>query len=278
MSLRMTLTAGFLVFSLVGCGHNFQAELRAQGVRSGCRYDAAHEISLAASATDSLRIRAGSGDLKVEGRQGLDEVRLTAQVCSSDQRYLDELQVTLDREGSDIILTTHYPDWSGFRFGNHVARIDLLVEMPLSMGVEIDDSSGSMEVSGTSALRIYDSSGSIDVSGILGPATIDDSSGSLKVEDVAGDVAIEDGSGSIEVRDIQGSLRVRDNSGSIDVVREGQDVMVERDGSDSINVRDVLGDFTVAVTAVVRFGIATSKDEWRSRSVSASAVALGRTV
>ena len=200
---------------------------------------------MAASATDTLELKAGSGDLKVEGREGLDEVRATARACASDQDYLDELQVTLDRAGNDIILTTHYPDLSGFRFRNNVARIDLVVEIPLNMAVEIDDSSGSMEVSRTGALRIDDNSGNIDVRGINGSVRIDDSSGSVEVEDVAGDVEIEDRSGSINVRDIEGTLRVRDSSGPIDVVTVGQDVVVERDGSGSINVRNVLGDFTV---------------------------------
>ncbi len=245
MNLRMTLTAGLLILFLVGCGRSFPMGLEAQGLGSGCGYRAEQEISLAASATDSLELRAGSGDLKVEGRQGLDEVRVTARACASDEAYLDELHVTLDRAGDDLILATHYPVRSVFRFGNNVARIDLVVEIPLNMVVEIDDSSGSIGVFGTGALRIDDDSGSIDISGIDGGVTIDDDSGSLAVDDVSGDVEIQDGSGSIRVRDIQGSLRVRDGSGSIAAVNVGQDVLIERDGSGSINVRDVLGDFTV---------------------------------
>ena len=244
MGLRMTLALASPGFCLTGCS-DFHARLQAQEARSECRYDADHEISVAASVTDTLELTAGSGDLKVEGRQGLDQVRVTARACASDQDYLDELQVTLDRAVDDIILTTHYPDLSGFRFGNNVARIDLMVVIPLNMAVEIDDSSGSMEVSGTGALSIDDGSGAIDVSGINGSVRIDDSSGSLEVEDVAGDVEIEDGSGSINVRDIQGTLRVRDSSGTIDVVQVGQNVVVERDGSGSIHVRNVGGDFTV---------------------------------
>ncbi len=244
MGFRMTFALASLGFCLSGCVANFQSRVQAQGARSECRYDAEHEISVAASASDTLDLKAGAGDLKVEGRQGSDQVRATAH-AASDQDYLDELRVTLDRAGNDIILTTHYPDLSGFSFGNKVARIDLVVEIPLDMAVEIDDSSGSMEVSDTGALRIDDSSGDIDVTGIDGSVSIEDSSGSVAVEDVAGDVEIDDRSGPIDVRDIQGTVRVRDNSGPIDVAEVGQDVVVERDGSGSINVRNVGGDFTV---------------------------------
>ena len=245
MGLRTAVASVVLVFGLFGCEGHLHSGIFEQGGRSDCRFDSEYEVSVAASVADKLELRAGAGGLKVEGREGLDQVRATARACASDMDYLDELEVTLRREGDDIILTTHYPDLSGLRFGNDVAQIDLVVEIPLGMAVEIEDSSGSMEVSGTGDLRIEDSSGSIDVAGISGAVDIDDSSGSLKVEDVAGDVAIEDGSGSIQVRNIQGALHLRDGSGSIEVVDVGQDVVVERDGSGSINVRDVRGDFTV---------------------------------
>ena len=245
MGFRTTSASMFLVLGLVGCGGNLHSGLVAQVERSDCRFDAEYEVSVAASATDQLVLSAGAGGLTVEGREGLDQVRATAWTCASDTDYLDELEVTLDREGDELILKTHYPDLSGFRLGNNVARIDLVVEVPLGMGVEIEDSSGSMEVSGTGALRIDDSSGSITVRGISGAVSIDDSSGGLEVEDVIGDVEIDDGSGSIEVGNIQGTLRLRDSSGSIDVIDVSRDVVVERDGSGSITVRDVGGDFTV---------------------------------
>ena len=245
MGFRTTSMLVFLASCLSSCGGNLHSELRAQVGGSECRYGAEAEISLDASATDRLELTAGSGWRKVEGRRDLDQARATVRTCASDSEYLDELEATLNREGSGIILETHYPDLSGFRFGNNVARIDLVVEIPLVMAAAIDDSSGSMEVSGTGALRIDDSSGSIDVRGITGSVSIDDSSGGVEVQDIAGDVEIDDGSGSIEFRDIDGRLRVRDNSGSIDVVDVRQNVIVERDGSGSINVRDVLGDFTV---------------------------------
>ena len=245
MGVRAILASMILVFGLTGGGIYILSVLYAQAPRSECRYDDEQEVSLAASAADNLELRAGSGHLKVEGRQGLDQVRVMAYKCASDLAYVDELQVTLERVAEEIVLETHYPNFFGFSFGNRVARIDLVVQIPRDMAVKIDDSSGSMEVSGTGALRIDDSSGSVEVRDISSSVSIDDSSGEIEVEDVAGDLEIDDGSGSIHVRDIEGTLRVSDNSGSIDVVDVGQDVIVDRDGSGSIQVRGVLGDFTV---------------------------------
>lgn len=210
-----------------------------------CAYEAERDVSIPASASDLLRLSAGSGELTVHGRQGLAHVRAVARACASDPEDLEELRLTLERVGGDVVLAAHYPDRSGRGWGDRYARLDLAVEVPLGMAADIDDSSGSMEVSGTGETRIDDSSGSILAHGIDGALFIDDSSGEVEVADVAGDVDVEDGSGEILVRNVRGTVRVRDGSGSIDVVEVERDVIVDRDGSGSISVRDVRGDFSV---------------------------------
>ena len=211
---------------------------------SQCSFALDRELTLPTSLANQLVIRAGAGELNVEGRQGLDEVRVVASVCASNEEYLDDLTVTLEQSGTDVILSTHYPERRNNWRGNNTARIDLLIEMPLGMDVDIDDSSGSMDVRGTGDLRIDDSSGSIRVSGANGSVYVDDSSGDISGRDVAGDVDIEDGSSSIEVIDVQGSVRIEDGSGNIDIREVDQNVVID-DGSGSIDVSNVGGDLIV---------------------------------
>lgn len=215
--------------------------------QGSCTYEAERKVALGASASQWLRLDAGSGSLKVEGREGLDQVQAVARACASDEAYLDDLQLTLQREGGDLALEAHYPDRSHFRGwrGNDYARLDLVVLVPKDMSVDVDDSSGDMDISGTGALRIDDSSGGISVRGASGPVSIDDSSGGIDVADIAGDLTIDDGSGGIDVRGVEGVVRLRDGSGSIRVEQVRRDVVVEDDGSGSITVRDVQGDFQV---------------------------------
>lgn len=209
-----------------------------------CRYEAEKTVTLDASATESLRLLAGSGQLKVVGVEGLGEVRAVGHACASDKAYLDDLQVSLERRGGELDLETHYPDHMGWRGGGY-ARIDLTVQVPKGMSVDLKDSSGDLDVTGTGDLRIADSSGSIQVGDIGGALTIADGSGGIDVSGVQGDLEIRDGSGSMDIRDVQGSVRLIDGSGSIDVAGVGHDVTVGADGSGSIRVRDVRGDFTV---------------------------------
>lgn len=208
-----------------------------------CEYIVDREVSIAAGADQLLRLSAGSGELRVEGREGLDEVRAVGTVCASEESFLDDLTVTIEEVRGDIVLTAHYPESRSWR-GNRTAKIDLVVEMPLGMSADIDDSSGSMEILGSGALDIDDSSGSILVQGADGTVVIDDSSGGIEVMDVAGDVDIDDGSGGVSVRDVRGSVYVEDGSGSVTIEEVGQNVVVD-DGSGSIRVQNVGGDFSV---------------------------------
>lgn len=211
-----------------------------------CAYGAELVSALGANAGERLRVAAGSGELRVEGVAGAEEVRAVGRACTSEPEWLDALQLTLEREEEGLVLTAHYPDRSRRSgWGSDYARIGLVIEVPMDMAVDVQDGSGGMEITGTGALRIDDSSGSILVRGVGGPVSIDDGSGGIEVRDVAGAVEIEDGSGEVDLSDVEGDVIVRDGSGSIRAVEVEGSVVVERDGSGSIRVRDVRGDFRV---------------------------------
>jgi hypothetical protein len=234
-------------------------------VDQACAYQAERVAALPASAGAVLRVRAGSGELAVLGREGLDQVRVVARACTSHEQDLDALQVTLEQVGGDFDLSAHYPEHSsvGVRFGeDHYARLDLAIEVPLAMAADIEDGSGGIDVSGTGDLHIRDSSGElrvVDVRGALdiedssgeievqsagGSVTIRDSSGEIRVVDVQGPVEIDDDSGDVDVRDVQGEVRVRDGSGNIEARQVGS-LTVEVDGSGDILADQVAGDFAV---------------------------------
>lgn len=232
---------GLLLASTSAAGAVVQTPSQAR-----CTYSAERTVTLAASASRQLRLEAGSGELDVVGVAGLDQVRAVGRACASDEDYLQDLQLTLEARGEDIALTAHYPDRSGRSwFGEDYARIDLRVEIPKGMSVDLEDSSGGMTVAGTGELHIFDSSGSIRVEDVAGRLSIRDSSGEISISRVQGDVDIEDGSGGIDVQDVTGSVRLDDGSGEMSVTGVERDVTVADDGSGSIEVRNVTGDFTV---------------------------------
>lgn len=214
------------------------------GEVDGCDFAVERELTIPTAGVSALDVRAGSGDLHVEGQEGLDEIVVVGRVCASDEDFVDELTISARTSGSRAVVETHYPDFDGWG-GSRTARIDLVVLLPTGLEVYIDDSSGGMEVRGTGALRIDDSSGGIDISDVDGAVEIDDSSGGIEIRRTRGDIRIDDGSGSIELRSITGGVELWDGSGSVEIEDVSADVVVVVDGSGSIEVREVGGDFVV---------------------------------
>jgi hypothetical protein len=229
---------------IVCAGLAVAALLQPRPSAAECRYDAPREAQLDAQGLRVVRIEAKAGELRIHGSGG-DQVRIRGTACASSRDRLEEVALRAERDGDTARIEVEIPegDWSLF---GESSRLDLEIDVPESVALDVEDSSGSVEVSGVVSLSLQDSSGSIDVTDVAGDVSVRDSSGEIEIESVGGDVRISDGSGSIEVRDVVGSVTIdEDGSGSIDISDVERDVRIGRDGSGSIDVERVGGDFTV---------------------------------
>ncbi|HVR43624.1 MAG TPA: hypothetical protein VMS56_09290 [Thermoanaerobaculia bacterium] len=210
-----------------------------------CRYVGDRRVATSAAGVGIVEILAVAGSLNVVGVGGA-EIRAHGRACSSEEELIREMQLVLRRSGDRIIVEARIPEWNRWGFGHHYARLDFTVEVPASMAVIIDDSSGSIEVDGVASVAIDDGSGSIDVRRVAGAVSIRDGSGGIDVRDVGGPVRIRDGSGSIVVRQVRADVVIEeDGSGSITIAGVDGDVVIEEDGSGSIDVREVTGSVRV---------------------------------
>lgn len=212
-----------------------------------CRYEKDIDQTLDLSGSEMLTIKAAAGSLEVSGVEGSGEAVIRGRVCVSKEEWLDESSVELDG-GRQAEISVVLPDASGWSLtGNSYASIDLEIDVPAGISLDIRDSSGDMEVRDLGTVRIKDSSGDIEIENIAQSVTLSDSSGDIDLEDIQGDVIVEnDSSGHIRGEAIEGSVRIiRDSSGDIRFSDVGQDFTVERDSSGDIVVSKVGGDFTV---------------------------------
>lgn len=213
-----------------------------------CKFGKDIDMRLDVAASRSLDIIALAGQLHVTGRPGTDEVLIGGRVCASKAEWMEEARVET-RAGEKARVEVELPKMgSGFSWGsNKYVRLDLELQVPENLHLDIHDTSGSMHLAGTGSADIEDSSGSIEIDRAAGPLRVRDSSGSIRFDRVRGDVIIEsDSSGSISGRHIDGSVLVkRDSSGSIEFRDVGGDFTVERDSSGSIVANGIGGDFTV---------------------------------
>ncbi|HVR40316.1 MAG TPA: hypothetical protein VMU84_14565 [Thermoanaerobaculia bacterium] len=223
--------------------------LAASGARagwlSGCDESAPRHVVTPASGITRVVVEARAGSLEIRGQRGLSQITADGTACSSDRDFLKKIDLRLSRSGSELHVDVLIPDHGGF-FGNNEARLDLTVNVPAGIPMEIHDSSGWMKVSDIGAATINDSSGEMEVRNVQGNLTVHDSSGEVDIDGVSGDVTIDDSSGAMTIARVSGTVHVEDDgSGSIDIRDVKRDVTIDDDGSGSVRVADVTGNFTL---------------------------------
>jgi DUF4097 and DUF4098 domain-containing protein YvlB len=236
---KYLLLSCLVVFTLMVCTDTTAQE---------CEFDRLVEQSLDVSGSDSLAIAAAAGDLSIKGVSASDEVTIRGKICVSEEEWLEEVSINTGA-GTQAEINVVLPDVSsGWSFwGNKYAYMDLELEVPSNLTLQLRDSSGDIRIANIHAISIRDSSGDIEIDHASGPVEIEDSSGDIEVRELQGDfTVVSDSSGDIRGNDIEGTARVvADSSGDIRFTAVGKDVIVERDSSGDIFAENVGGDFSV---------------------------------
>lgn len=213
-----------------------------------CEYSKDISQSLDLSASEKLVVKAAAGNLEVRGVADSDTAQIRGKVCASNEEWLAESTVETSN-GTTAEIRVALPDtdsnWSVM--GQKYVYLDLELDVPNRLPLEISDSSGDADIFGVGELSIKDSSGDINIEESSGPLTVSDSSGDIEIVDIEHDVTIEsDSSGNISGRDIGGTVRVvSDSSGDIRFRNVDEDFIVERDSSGDISANQIRGDFKV---------------------------------
>lgn len=206
---------------------------------SDCKYTADRSASADTRGVERVEIFARAGDLTVKPATGA-MLSATGRACASNEKYLEQTQVKLRREGNALQVHVQVPeDMQGI--GIFYASLDLDVALPATLPVEITDSSGDMALERVRVTRVLDSSGDILATGLSGDVEIEDSSGDIRVLEQAGAVRISDSSGDIVVRGARDVLIPRDSSGDIRIEQVSGDVRIDQDSSGQVRVSSVQG-------------------------------------
>lgn len=245
MKTSMTYPIRFWALVLTGL---LLYQFSSEALADSCKYSKDIGLTLDLSHSNTLSVYAVAGDLKVVGKSGSDQAIISGKVCASKEAWLEESRINASG-GKHATIEVDLPSGNkGWSFsGKNYVWMDLHVEMPDNLALEVKDSSGDMHLKNIAAVEVQDSSGDIEIEAALGPISISDSSGDIDVDKAEGDLTIEsDSSGDIYANDIHGSvLVVKDSSGNIDVSDVSDNVVVEKDSSGDIKATHVGGDFRV---------------------------------
>ncbi|HSM12189.1 MAG TPA: hypothetical protein VK827_11580 [Lysobacter sp.] len=212
-----------------------------------CKYEKAIDLSLDLAGTELLSVAAAAGDLNVTGNEAATAARVRGKLCVSEEEWLSETEVHTEG-GRKASVAVSLPQTGGWGFvADRYAYLDLEIEVPTGLALDIRDSSGDVEVRGTGPVTLQDSSGDIELEDVEGGAVLKDSSGDIELQRIVGDVTVrQDSSGDIYGKDIEGSVLIEhDSSGDIRFEQVSGDYVVQHDSSGDIVAKTIGGDFRV---------------------------------
>ena len=205
----------------------------------GCNFSAERKATLDTSGVTRVEVLARAGDLTLRPSVGTT-VTATGKACASHEKYLEQSQVHVSRQGGVIQVTVELPEeMTGI--GIFYATLDLTVDVPADLPTVVTDSSGDVTIDKVRLTRLIDSSGDIVVRNLPADVEINDSSGDIRVENAAGLVKISDSSGDIVVHGAHDVVIPSDSSGDIDIERIAGSVRIENDSSGDVSISQVEG-------------------------------------
>ncbi|MGB5103942.1 MAG: hypothetical protein WBO04_11590 [Steroidobacteraceae bacterium] len=202
-----------------------------------CKFTAERQASIDTAGAEHVEIVARGGDLNVRPATGA-RVLASGKACASREEYLAETQVHARRKGNVVQVFVQVPeDMKGI--GTFYATLDLDVQVPAGLPVEVTDTSGDTTITKVRVTRITDSSGDLLARDLPADVEINDSSGDIRIENAAGLVKVTDSSGDIVVLGARDVLIPSDSSGDIEIERVSGSVRIENDSSGDIVITTV---------------------------------------
>lgn len=214
---------------------------------SPCKFEAPRNLQLDLAGVRGVQIEVHSQDLHLTGNNDAKGLNLTGRACASEQRALDDLQVTHRRDGDQLLIdiggNNHF---SLSLFGNSYANLEVTVQMPEDLPVTVSVGSGDADVAGVRELKSHVGSGDLHVRRVAGSVSTSVGSGDIDVSDIGSLDLGSVGSGDFKGEGIRGDARIGSiGSGDVSLKNVSGNLRADTLGSGDLQVHDVGGDFSL---------------------------------
>lgn len=211
------------------------------------------QLTLDTQQLTSFIANTGAGDITIIGEANRRSITVDATLHYNEP---SDIQLSLEKRNNQAYLVADTVNTVGVGW-QQMSYVDLVVYVPASMVVElqdgsgdallrgltnnvtIDDGSGDVNLTGGANVRIKDGSGELAISQVSGSLTLDDGSGDATINNVPGTVTITDGSGDLALS-IVGDVTIDDGSGDISVT-DAASLKVPSSGSGDIAYSNIRG-------------------------------------
>lgn len=213
-----------------------------------CRFESPRNAPLDMTGIHTVVIDIGHHTLHIDGTAD-DSSRMQGRACASSTDRLAAMQISQHREGDRLIvkLADNHGTNIFSIFGSHYAYLDLRMDIPNTVAVELAVGSGDAFVSKVAQLSAGVGSGDLQVNGVSGHFDAHVGSGDIKADDVGETHIASVGSGDFTVNRVRGNLTIdKVGSGDADLRAVGGNVNVGSVGSGDLRVNGVARDLHVA--------------------------------
>ena len=214
-------------------------------VNLGCQGHSPRSATIDATGARSLRVVSDRGDLEINGRTGLSEVRVEGVACASqnDRSSVIRIRLTAVRENDEIVVTVDLPE--SVRGG----RLDLIINAPGDLPlIDITDEHGPVIVTNVRGLRAVVGNGGLEGRGISGDVDVPSLRGSITLLDIGGNVNLDEvrGAAGIDIQNVSGDVTIGLNlNGPATITDVSGDVTVANAGFGALVLERVAGDLVV---------------------------------
>lgn len=200
---------------------------------------------LPAEGLTALHVVAGSGDLRIEGQEGLEEIRVEVRVytqladCDEDEEAMDSMDYELyaSTDGEARLWVDMDDDWMAY-------WADVTVYAPAELALDVRDTGGDIDITSFASLVLDDENGDTTIEWIAGDVEIEDGTGDLRLDHIGGALTIDDGNGDTDILDVAGPVEIYDGTGDLWIEEVWSDLRIE-DGSGDMDLRFIDGDVTI---------------------------------
>lgn len=208
-------------------------EIEAKGP---CTYREDRTFTLSAADAKGVNVKGENGTVKVIGRPGSKEVRVTGTACAITESALGKIRIDTERSSDGwvrVIVDT--PS------GNN--KVDLTVEVPDNLQVMARNDNGMVEVSHVyRGANVRGDNGTVSVSDVKGGVTVDSRNGAVTITQADGDVNVTRAdNGILIVTDVKGDVTVTKQNGVVTVTNVAGDLTLTRKVNGLVSHNNVSG-------------------------------------
>jgi len=180
-----------------------------------------YPMNVPADGVRTVTFKLQEGDFVLRGDPSAREVRMNVSIDRTwifklgEEGILQRL-ITVSGQGTDhVTIVTDIPRAIS-NWGRAQYPIDFEVVVPSGVRLEIEDTSGKIELSGlTGDVAVRDGSGTFSARELRGSLDLLKESGDIRIEHVAGATTIQSHSGQMTLRRLR-ALEIRESDGNID--------------------------------------------------------------